>query len=258
MYFWYMKVFAGIIGFIWKCWVAIVFFVFAILFYPFFLVLVANEKWKKGGFYIYILWSWMIRIFCLYGVKKVRRSPLPPAPYIIISNHSSYLDIFLMYSIFPKNPFLFLGKGEILSYPIVRTYFKSLNIPVHRKDRGKAAKSFIQAKKEAENGWSLVIFPEGGIPDHHNPKMMPFKDGAFKLAKSLSMPIIPLTFTNHFHLFSDPTHLLGPAHPGISRVYIHPTITPDEMADLSVKELKELCFERINEPLRKEYPERVG
>ncbi len=253
----YMQIITGILGFLWKCWVAVVFFLFAILLYPVFLVLMMHEPWKKGGFYLFIFWSWMMRICCLYHVKKVLDSSLPKAPYILISNHASYLDIFFMYSIFPQHPFLFLGKGEILSYPIVRTYFKALNIAVHRKDRGSAAKSFIQARKEAEKGWSIVIFPEGGIPDDHNPKMMAFKDGAFKLAKSLSLPIVPITFTNHFKLFSDPTQLLGPARPGISRVYIHPHVSTEEYADLSVKELKELCFDRINAPLRQENPDLI-
>jgi 1-acyl-sn-glycerol-3-phosphate acyltransferase len=81
-----------------------------------------------------------------------------------------------MYSIFPKHPFLFLGKDEILTYPIIKTYFKGLNIPVYRKDKRKAAISFIQAKKAVRDGWSIVIFPEGGIPDENKPALIPFKN----------------------------------------------------------------------------------
>ena len=84
--------------------------------------------------------------------------------------------------------------------------------------------------------------------------MIPFKEGAFKLARSLRIPIVPVTFTNNYHLFSDPTHLLGPAHPGICRVYVHPYVSVEEMADLSEKELAELCFDRINRPLLEEHP----
>ena len=52
-----------------------------------------------------------------------------------MANHTSYLDIFLMYSILPKYPFVFLGKSEILSYPLIGTFFKDLNVPVDRKDK---------------------------------------------------------------------------------------------------------------------------
>jgi 1-acyl-sn-glycerol-3-phosphate acyltransferase len=162
-----------------------------------------------------------------------------------------------MYSILPKHPFLFLGKGEILSYPIIRTYFKGLNIPVYRKDRSKAATSFTLAKKAVKEGWSLVIFPEGGIPDEGSPTMIPFKKGAFKLAKALNVPIIPISFTNHYKLFSDPTDLLGPARPGISKVFIHQAIMPTAIAGMTETELLNVCFDKINEALIKENPELI-
>lgn len=244
----------GIFSLMWKCYVGSIFVLFALALYPLFAILLSNKKWKKTSFRLFVFWSWMMRIFCLYAVKKVKNAPIPDGPYIIISNHSSYLDIFFMHSLMPKHPFLFLGKGEILGYPIIRTYFKGLNIPVHRKDRAKAAQSFVMAKKAVNEGWSLVIFPEGTIPDEGNPKMIPFKAGAFKLAKALNIPIVPITFTNNWTLFSDPTDLLGPARPGISHVYIHPHISIEEMADLTEKELSELCFQRINAPILEEYP----
>jgi 1-acyl-sn-glycerol-3-phosphate acyltransferase len=130
-----------------------------------------------------------------------------------------------------------------------------LNIPVHRKDRGKAATSFILAKKAVHEGWSIVIFPEGGIPDENNPKMIPFKKGAFRLAKALNIPIIPMTFTNNYKLFSDPLNVFGPARPGISCVHIHPFISVEEMSALTEVELLDRCFKQINQPILDEHPE---
>jgi len=244
----------GIFGLLWKIYVGIIFVIFALALYPFFLILLTSEKGKKVSFRLFVFWSWMMRIFCFYHVKKVENAELPEGPYIIVANHTSYLDIFFMYSILPKHPFLFLGKGEILNYPILKTYFKGLNIPVHRKDRAKAAQSFNQAKKAVRQGWSIVIFPEGGIPDDDNPKMIPFKGGAFRLAKALEIPIVPITFTNHYKLFSDPEMLLGPARPGISRVYIHPAITLEKIESLGLTELMEECFNTINRPILEEHP----
>jgi 1-acyl-sn-glycerol-3-phosphate acyltransferase len=249
-----MRILKGCLGFIWKCWVGIVFCLFAILLYPFFFIVLSNPKWKKKSFKLFVFWSWLMRIFCFYPVRFKKKAPLPEAPYIIVANHSSYLDIFLMYSILPGAPFLFLGKGEILKYPIIKTYFKGLNIPVHRKDRAKAARSFIMSKEAVANDWSLVIFPEGGIPDENNPKMIPFKKGAFRLAKEVKVPIVPVTFTNNYQLFSDPTQLLGPARPGLSKVYIHEFISPQTYADMTESELSDYCFNIINEALIKEYP----
>jgi 1-acyl-sn-glycerol-3-phosphate acyltransferase len=244
----------GSLGLLWKIYVGVVFAIFAVILYPFFLAVLVRPQWKKLSFKLFILWSWIMRFTCFYYVKKVKNSPLPDGPYIIVSNHSSYLDIFFMYSILPKHPFVFLGKSEILTYPIIKTYFKNLNIPVYRGDRNKAGKSYILAHKAVHEGWSLVIFPEGGIPDHYVPRMIPFKDGAFKLAKELNIPIVPLTFTNNYHLFSDPTEILGPARPGIAYLYIHPFISLETIQNNEVKTLKEMCFQIVEAPIREAYP----
>ena len=195
-----------------------------------------------------------MRIFCFYVVRCVEKEALPEGPYIIIANHTSYLDIFFMYSMLPKHPFVFLGKSEILTYPIIRTYFKNLNIPVFRFDRKKVGVSFQLALEAIEEGWSLVIFPEGTIPEVNIPKMMPFKNGAFKIAKEANVPIVPITFTTNHLLFSDPTMVFGPARPGVSRFYIGKYISKELVAKKSFTELKELCFSRVEAPLKKEYP----
>lgn len=249
-----MQQISGMFGLIWKLYIAVIFFIFGLIFYPFFWCLQLKTSWRKYGFQIFILWSWLLRIFCLYRVKVKLNSPLPQAPFIIVANHSSYLDIFLLPSILPQHPFAFLGKAEILKYPIVRTYFKALNIPVYRKDKTKAGQALVQAKKAMEDGWSIVIFPEGTIPESNIPQMLPFKNGAFRLAQNLNVPILPLTFTQNFHLFSDPTQILGPAHPGVVEVYIHPFIAVEEIVNSSIEEISQKCYHVIEAPLAAAHP----
>jgi len=240
---------------LWKAYIGLVFIIFAVVLYPIFLTLLCRKSWSQLSFKLFVFWSWAMRICCFYRVRYLKKAELPQPPYIIVANHTSYLDIFLMYSIFPKYPFVFLGKSEILSYPILRTYFKDLNIPVFRNDKRKAARSYIEAIKKVDEGYSLVIFPEGGIPDKHTPQMIQFKEGAFKLAKSCKTPIVPVTFTSNFKLFSDPTHFFGTARPGTSRVYIHDFITQETIMKLNLDALTSFCFQEINRPLMEEYPE---
>lgn len=236
-------------GNLWKIYVAIMFFVTGIFIYPFFLFFLSNQSLKKYCFNLSILWSWLIRIFCFYHVYKLKKEELPKGPYIIISNHASYLDIFVMYSIFPKDKFVFMGKSELLNYPILRTLFKKLHIPVFRNDKRKAAQSFIKAKKAVNEGWGLMIFPEGGIPDENLPQMMPFKDGAFKLAKSLKIPIVPITFLNNHLLFTDPGQWFGGARPGISKLVMHPYLSVEQIDKMTEKELSDYCYDLIEKPL---------
>jgi len=254
-YFWFMRIVTAPFSLLWKLHIAIVFLLTTILFYPLILPFLFSEKSKKHSFKFFVAWSWCVRIFCFYFVVKKLDNPLPKGPYIIIANHMSYLDIFLMPSIFPKNRFLFLGKSEILKYPLIKTYFKRLNIPLFRKNPIKSAKALIRSKQEMKKGWSLIIFPEGSIPDVDLPKMIEFKEGAFQLAKSCRAPIVPVTFTNNHKLLSDPSHVFGPARPGNSYVHVHPFITVDEVKSLTKSELKDKCFDLIKGPIAKQYPD---
>ena len=154
-----------------------------------------------------------------------------------------------------NNEFLVLGKSEILKYPLIKTYFKKLNIPVYMDNKRKAAKSVVQALVEVSKGWSIFIFPEGGIPDVVHPKMVPFKRGAFLIARQSQVPILPMTFLNNYKLFSDPEQILGPARPGVSRVQIHDFISVDTINEMSDDELSQHCFNIMNEPILKEHPE---
>lgn len=248
-YFCAVKLFRGVFGLIFKIYIGIVFFVTLLIFYIPIAILLTRKSWKKTAFKVHVVWGYAFAFLCLYFFKFKKKSKLPKAPYIIIANHASYLDIFMMYSILPQNPFLFMGKAEILKYPLMKTLFKHLNIPVHRDSQIKSAKAFITAKKALKEGWSIVIFPEGKIPDENSPSMIPFRDGAFKLAKSAKVPLVPLTFTNNYYLFSDPENILGPARPGISHVYMHEHISLETVENLTEKELSNMAFEIINEPI---------
>lgn len=244
-----MRIPLGLVGLVWKLYIAVIFTVTAILMYPLIVPFLTSTKQKKRAFRIFVFWSRLFRVLTFYPIKKIQREELPDSAVIILANHSSYLDIFLMYSILPDKPFLFLGKSDILKYPLIKTYFKRMNIPVFRGNRIKAARSLQQAAEEIKEGWSIVIFPEGGIPDHQQPALGPFKSGAFILAKKMEVPVVNLTFLNNYKLFSDPTLILGPAYPGLSKVIIHPTIAAEEVRQTDARELMNKCYGIINAPL---------
>jgi 1-acyl-sn-glycerol-3-phosphate acyltransferase len=245
-----MKYILGGLSFAWKVHIGLMFSITLLFFYPILLFFIYKSNLKHYTFNVNIIWSRIMRMLCLYAVEvRGKETTSLEIPTVFCANHTSYLDIFLMYSAFPEYKFLFMGKSEILSYPLVKTFFKNLNIPVFRKDKLKAAKSLIRARKELSHGWSIVIFPEGGIPDN-NPKLAPFKEGAFKLAKSAACSITPITFINNYALFSDPEFIFGPACPGLARITIHEIITKDEVALLSELEISKIAFERINSAIR--------
>lgn len=183
------------------------------------------------------------------GLKHVSKPPqLADKPYVICANHASYLDIILMYRIIPKNKFLFIGKAELLKWPIINIFFKKVDIAVNREKRSSGMRSIIRAKQEINNGWSIVIFPEGGIPIDA-PKLNPFKNGAFKLAVEEQIPILPITIINNWKLFNTDPFLTGMASPGIAKVIVHDPIPTEGMNKKDLINLRQRTFETINKPL---------
>lgn len=231
--------------YLWKLYIGLVFIATLAVFYPVLWLILLDSRLKPLSFKVNILWSRCIRILCFYAIETGCPQKTKKEPAVIIGNHTSYLDIFLLYSILPNNKFLFMGKSELLTYPLVRTFFKKLNIPVDRSSPIKSAKAFIKARKEMENGWSIVIFPEGGIFDP-SVKMSPFKDGAFQLAQLTKTAILPIVFKNNYRLFSDPTYLSSPAMPGLVKVHIHPIIEREEVINTPLDSLKDKSYQLID------------
>ncbi|PWH85543.1 lysophospholipid acyltransferase family protein [Brumimicrobium oceani] len=240
-----MKYIQGIFYYAWKLYIGVVFGLTLLLFYPPLLLVLSFKNLHHLSFKINVAWSRCVRIMCFYAVEHNRRPPKSDNPYIIVANHTSYLDIFILYSVLPQQKFIFMGKSEILKYPLVKTFFKKLNIPVDRSSSIRSAKAFIQAKKALKNGWSIVIFPEGGIPNCA-PQLAPFKDGAFQLAKSSSCAILPITFINHFKLFSDPDNFCNPAMPGLAKIQFHEMIEAEEIQSEEVNTIKERTYQVID------------
>jgi len=239
-----MKLVKGLFFNLWKLYIGLVFIVTLAFFYPILSILLLRKEWKVATFKVNVIWARCIRIFCFYAVDIKGFKVNTDEPFVIVANHTSYLDIFLMYSILPKNRFLFMGKSEILNYPLVKTFFKKLNIPVDRSSSIKSAKSLIQAKNEVENGWSIVVFPEGGILDPSS-IVHEFKNGAFQLAKLSKCAILPITFINNYQLLSDPTYFWHPARPGIAKVYMHPLISKEEVMNSEMNTIKDKAYQQI-------------
>lgn len=162
------------------------------------------------------------------------RSALPDPPFIICPNHSSYLDILYLMLPFPER-FVFLGKGEILKWPYFSMFFRSMNIAVPRSSQRKAHEAYLKAGQELREGVPVAIFPEGTIPDKA-PKMSAFKKGAFRLSKEENVPIVPLTFLDHWRIFPEGEGFWGSIRPGRSRIVVHDPIYPEEK---DVEELME-------------------
>ncbi len=220
-----MKLITAIFANTWKIYFLLVAILVILILYPIQVVLLTNEKYFQKGFKLIRFQA--KAILFLIGVRKEVHGTIPnddKTSYILCPNHSSYLDILLLYAAFPTY-FIFLGKKELGSIPVFNIYFKKMNLLVDRANPKAAHQAILNACDKLKNGTNLVIFPEGTIPTTA-PKMKAFKNGPFYAAIESNTAIVPITFKDNYKLLEDDWGFLAKTRPGRSRVYIHPLVFP--------------------------------
>ncbi len=166
--------------------------------------------------------------------------------YIICANHSSSLDVTAI-SLLVKSNFAFLGKDELLSNPVTGLFFKTIDIPLNRDSKISAFRAFKKAEGYILKGMSMVIFPEGKIPDDYPPKLGTFKQGPFRLAIEQGIPIIPVSIADAWKKMWDDGLKYG-TKPGICHICVH---SPVETDGLTLNDA-ELLSERIYNIIKKD------
>lgn len=167
--------------------------------------------------------------------------------YIYCANHTSILDIMIM-CLLAKGKFHFMGKDELLNNPVLRIFFKTIDIAVNRDSKISSFKAFKKASQNLDKGMSLIIFPEGKIDDHYPPKLHAFKNGPFRLAIEKKVPILPVTIPNVWKIMWDDGGKYG-TKPGICDIYIHKPVHTEHLSVEDADDLKQDVYDKINSKL---------
>lgn len=200
-----------------------------IVFFPFLLITTLSEKWYPQFFWLARnIWAAPV----LYGMgcppeiireQKMKRGK----SYMLVANHTSMLDIMLMLYI-SKNPFVFVGKKELVKIPLFGFFYKRVCILVDRKDTRSRTGVYRRAQRRLNQGLSICIFPEGGVPDNETVLLDQFKDGAFKMAIAHDIPVVPMTFYDNKKRFSFTFFSGGP---GRIRAKVHRFFETDFLSE---------------------------
>ncbi len=162
-----------------------------------------NEKRAPFFAHKWVSRPWARTLFIFYGIrlKTYDQKILDPnQTYVFIANHRSLLDI-PAFALAHHHTFRFLAKAELLKLPLFGYLIKKLYITVDRKDKTARAKSMENMIKSIREGISVFIYPEGTRNKTDNP-LLPFHDGAFRLAIQTQLPIAILVIKNADHLLS--------------------------------------------------------
>ncbi|HEX9163952.1 MAG TPA: lysophospholipid acyltransferase family protein [Thermoanaerobaculia bacterium] len=164
----------------------------------------------------------------------------PKQRYILIANHYSYFDIPCIFAAIPQ-PIRFMAKVSLFKIPIfgwalARTGF----IPIDRKNRRTAVKSFDLAGERIRRGNTIVVFPEEGRSRERT--MRPFQRGAFLLALKSEVPIVPVAIKGTFDVLpANSRHV----RPGPVTITLTPPIATEGLSLRDKERLSEESRTRI-------------
>ncbi len=173
----------------------------------------------------------------LFGLTAFGRKNVPnKGPFLLVSNHQSYLDLFLITSCL----------GCEITYLVREELFKSfifriLTFPFRRISirRAEADLSAIkETVKTLKSGMPVMMFPEGTRTK--DGKLSHFRGGFTLIAQEANVPIVPTLVMGAYQIL--PRGRFLPC-PGRVRVFFLESVSPDsdrrKLLDQIVSSLKE-------------------
>lgn len=221
---------------VYRIWFYILVLVPILILFPVILITIASEKTYPVFFRIARIWAKFILIGmgCPWKIEGKEYFEEHKS-YMFVANHTSMTDIMLMLIAVEEHPFVFVGKKELVKIPVFGFIYKRVCIMVDRNSSKSRYEVFERAQNRINQGLSICIFPEGGVPDEHV-ILDEFKDGAFRIAIDHQLPIMPMTFYDNKKRFSFTFFSGGP---GKMRAKIHAPIETIGLTQENKNELKE-------------------
>lgn len=170
-----------------------------------------------------------------YDFKVDGEEHLLTRPAVFIANHQSEFDISTLGKLFPQHCSVTAKRS--LKYIPLLGWFMALSDTVFI-DRGNR-KSAISAFDAAANHMktkkqSVWIYPEGTRSYSSDPILLPFKTGAFHLARQAGVPVVPIVIANYSHVFNFKERRF---EDGIIPVKVLPPISLDGMTADDMRQL---------------------
>jgi 1-acyl-sn-glycerol-3-phosphate acyltransferase len=135
-------------------------------------------------------------------------------PSVLIPNHSSYLDSFVLAAVLPPR-FVFLAKKELDRSAFLSIFLRRLGtLFAERISAEQGVQDAADAVKAVRAGQGLVVYPEGTF--RRAPGLRPFKLGGFLVAAQAGVPLLPVTIRGMRSILRDGQKVPRPGRASIS------------------------------------------
>ena len=133
--------------------------------------------------------TWCQRLLSKFNVDVTVEGALPgPGPFLIVSNHISWMDILLVRHLIPAQ---FIAKEEISLWPVIGAGAKRAGtLFISRAKLSSFHAILEQVCQSFDRGESVVLFPEGTTTTGDD--LLPFRSGLFQSSLRSDIPVLPL------------------------------------------------------------------
>jgi len=244
-----IRILLGILQLLYRVWFYILVSIPIVILFPVLILLTSSERFYPQFFWVARnIWANII-LYGMFFIPTINRHECleKGKSYMLIANHTSMMDIMMMLKV-SKNPFVFVGKQELAKIPLFGFFYKRVCILVDRSSPQSRTLVYKRAQRRLNQGLSICIFPEGGVPDDSSILLDSFKDGAFKLAIAHRIPIVPVAFLDNKKRFS---YKFFSGSPGRMRAVVMPFINTRKLNAKQSDPLKESTRSLILSELQK-------
>ncbi|MCR5368158.1 MULTISPECIES: lysophospholipid acyltransferase family protein [Eubacterium] len=166
-----------------------------------------NEKKLPKSIHTFYRWFGLLTLKVFvdsfrFKIKISGKEKLPKENFLIVCNHRSIFDPLIGITRFKKYNMAYISKEENLKIPFVGRYMKAVGcLDLDRENPRNAINTINKAADYIRTGHcNLGIYPEGKENKTDEP-LLPFRAGAFKVAKKAKCPVAVMTIKNSDRVF---------------------------------------------------------
>lgn len=128
---------------------------------------------------------WARRLGRLFGMRVEVVGTAPPAPFLLVANHLSYMDVLLLLGAAGGS---FVAKREIASWPVIGHLCRLIGVVfIDREARRDVRRAGEQMTAGLAAGRGVFVFPEGTTGD--GTAFLPFRSSLLEVAAAGGLPV---------------------------------------------------------------------
>ena len=196
-------------------------------------------------------WAKIILIFWGISLVIIRDKKIDTnTSYIYLSNHRSYLDVFIAVAGIKKQK-KFLGKAEVFQWPYIGYFARKFgHVSVKRESEQARKESYQNLLKIVKSDNSIFLCPEGAVYMNDN-LLNEMRNGAFRIAIESKTPLVAISMINAGELFPPDKIRI---RPGKCINYMSAPFETKALTLDDLDSLRESVKEEILNNLKKYYP----